>query len=513
MIARVLIQTPIGRSWSMSKTGRIIFMVIVCCSVYLPGKLCNARSDVLDLTLDNCIDRALRENLDLKSYYLGLESRRLSIIQAQSGFDPSLSLTMRRNESVSTTFFDYYKVHSIKSQSSIANFSIGQNIVTGADWGFGYYSTLSESNIETEKNYTSYLGFQLNQPLLRRFGTKVNRSPVYLAQLQSQSAIHDLEDRAVMLVYDVVREYWNLVYARETLMVREISLAHADSLLAYNEKGLELGIMTESDVLEAKSARVMRQQEVMDQKNAIRESEDALRRILNMTSEEDWNLNLIPTDTPDMSHQDFDSEEALAKALSLRPDYKRAELAMKEYEMNAVLAKNALLPGLDLNANYRLNGSGKTYTKNIRDLGNTDEYGWMLGLVMSYPIRNRDARADYEKKQIDIRRASLTLENLRNGIISEIRSSIRNEQMSREKIDVAKISVELNELKLKAEEERFRNKLSSSYYVLEFQKDLADALNQYNRAIMDYALAVAEYRKACGTLLEDMNIRIMADVR
>ncbi len=105
----------------------------------------------------------------------------------------------------------------------------------------------------------------------------------------------------------------------------------------------------------------------------------------------------------------------------------------------------------------------------------------------------------------------MILEDFKSQIMSEIRTSIRNVNINREKIDVARLSVEVNELRLKNEEERFRNQLSTSYYVLQFQSDLSNARNIYNKALMDYTLAVAEFQKAKGTLLKDLNISIISD--
>jgi len=465
----------------------------------------------LQLTLDECIDHALRENLDMKVYHLGLRSYELSTVQAESYFDPSISWRMGRDESVTPNYFEYFEVKSIERHISNLNFTLGQNLSTGADWGVGFYNTLSKSNIETEKNYTSYLGFNINQPLLRGFGKKFNRSNIYLAQINTQSAAHNLENNAINLIYEVQNAYWNFVYARETLKIREISFAQADSLLAYNKKSFEVGILTASDVLEARSALVSRQQEVLDQKNQISACEDVLRRLLNITSEEEWDLKLIPIDKPVILPVYIDGEAALEEALNFRPDYKNAQKVLEQNEIYLALAKNSRLPSLNLNTSYNIHGSGSTLSKDMRDLGDTDAYGWQLGLLLSYPLRNRNAKADYEKKQIDIKQALLTLENLKSQIMSEIRTSIRNVNINHEKIDVARLSVEVNELRLKNEEERFRNQLSTSYYVLQFQSDLSNARNIYNKALMDYTLAVAEFQKAKGTLLKDLNISIISD--
>jgi len=93
--------------------------------------------------------------------------------------------------------------------------------------------------------------------------------------------------------------------------------------------------------------------------------------------------------------------------------------------------------------------------------------------------------------------------------MTEIRASLRNVEMYRERIDVARLAVEVDRAKLRTAEERFRNNLTSSYYVLQFQTDLANSRNLYNKALVDYALAIVELNKAQGTLLQDLNITIM----
>ena len=463
----------------------------------------------MEFSLNECIDRALRVNLNFKVSQLGLHTEDFNIIQAESQFDPSLSLSMNRNQSETPTFFGYYNVDKITSKSTQANFTLGQNISTGANWGLGFYNTLSESNIETEKNYTSYFGINLNQPLMKGFGKKVARSNIYLARLSRESTAHDIENSAMTLIYNVQNAYWNLVYALESLRIRELSLEQADSLLAYNEKGFEVGILTESDVLEAKSAQLSRQTEVIEQRNSIRALEDNLRHLLNITSDDGWKLRLIPTDRAEVSEIDLDLESSLEKALEFRPDYKIFQKSLEQDELQLDVAKNNMYPDLNLSARYRIDGSGTTLGKDLRDMSEFDAYGWSLGLLFSYPLKNRNARAHYEKMQINVKRTNLILDDLKNQIMIELRNSIRNVEINREKIDVGKLAVEVNELKLRKEEERFRNQLSTSYFVLQFQSDLATARNEYNKTMIDYTLAVAELQKARGTLLKDMNILII----
>lgn len=352
-------------------------------------------------------------------------------------------------------------------------------------------------------------GFSVTQPLLRGYGSKVTRSGIYIARLSQESSIHDVENQAVDLVFLVQQAYWNFVYAHQTLRVRELSVEQADTLLAYNRKGLELGTLTQSDVLEAESMLLSRHQDVLDQKRIIRDAEDSLRRVINLTGEDDWRTGIVPLDEPSMRDIEVDTAGAMKKALALRPDYKIARKQIEYDEFNRDLARNGLKPSLDLSARYNVHGSGTSYGKDVKDMGDFEQYGWNVGLVFSYPLRNRDAKAEVEKREIDIKRADLALRELENSIMTDIRAAVRNVETLRESVDVAKKNVEVNELKLRIEEERFRNQLSSSYYVLQFQKDLADSRNQYNKAVIDYMMSINELQKSQGTVLQDMNISII----
>lgn len=471
-----------------------------------PGR-CGERE--MRLALDECFRRAMSDNLNLKISALGIRYDELSVDMAWSSFDPALSFRMNRGQSESPNFTSYIPVDRITQKTSTVNLTLGQKLSTGGNWGFGAYNALSESNIELIKNYSSYIALSLNQPLLRGFGKKVSYADIYIARLSGDASIHTVEEDAVSLLAQVERAYWNLVYTREALAVKEMALAQADSLLVYNEKGRELGLFVEADVVTARSAFLSRKQEVLEQQNQIRVAEGDLKLLLNLASGEGGDVRIVPVDMPSLPDVDLDADAAIKAALRLRPDYLAALNGIEQQKIRFAVTRNALLPGLDLNASYRLNGSGATLDKNLQRIGEADAFGWSVGLNLSYPLRNRSAKTAYEKSEIELMRAQLSLESLRSRIITDIRSNTGKVATNRERIDVARLAVEANELKLRTEEERYRNRLSTSYLVIQYQTDLANSRNLYYRALMDYILSVLELRQAKGTLLNDMNISII----
>ena len=161
------------RSCSMKHVKVCITVVVYLLLPFiLLAKPVAAEENILKLSVDDCIEYALTKNLSLESSRLGIRLNELSVIQEESAFDPGLSLNLTRGKSEQPNYTSYIPVSAIESKTTRLNFTYGQNLTTGANWGVGIYNTLSESNIELEKNYTSYLGFSVNQPLLKGFGKK-----------------------------------------------------------------------------------------------------------------------------------------------------------------------------------------------------------------------------------------------------------------------------------------------------------------------------------------------------
>lgn len=477
------------------------------------GALCmsgvaTAQEHTMNMSVQDCIDRALTQNLNLHAQKLGLDISNLTITQEKAAFDPTLSLSASRGESNSPNYTSYIPVSTIEQKSSNASLTLNQRLSTGTYWDMGFYNTLSESNIEDEKNYTSWLGFSVRQSLLKGFGREINRTGIYVAELESEAAVYDLEEQALELVGQAVTTYWNLVYARQTLHIYELSRAQADSLYAYNKKALELGVKTESDVLEARSALLQRDQDILDQRAAIRDIEDQLKKILNIAEED--NVRIVPLDELAQTDITVDVPRLFNEALEYRPDYKRALIRIEEQDQYITVAENNTRPDLNLNASYRLNSSGTTYGDNVENLSEHDTYGWEVGLSLALPIRNRDAKATLAKRRIERDRSDLLIQDLKDQIMTNLRIAARAVESNREKIEVAALAVEVNELKLRMEEERFRNHLSTSYLVLEYQTDLANSRNAYKRALVDYTNAVTELKRTQGTLLRDHDINIVS---
>jgi outer membrane protein TolC len=81
-------------------------------------------------------------------------------------------------------------------------------------------------------------------------------------------------------------------------------------------------------------------------------------------------------------------------------------------------------------------------------------------------------------------------------------------ETNRQKIEVGKATVEFNKQKVDTGQKRQNVGLATSFEVLKFQSDLANARSNLLRAVIDYNKAIVELERAKGTLLGRLGIKV-----
>lgn len=460
-----------------------------------------ADSPVKELSVVECIATALENNPSLDLYLHDIHTNDLITIQKNAYFDQSLSMTFSKNKERDSVYEKYYGSTFLNETNSLLNAFIGSPLKHGGSYQFGYETVLEESTVDLEKNFKGYFGIALVQPLLKNFGKKVNTTDISLSKIDKRITEELFRTQASLVLLDVLTAYWGLVQARQTLTVKESTLAQADSLLEYNRRGVADGVKTETDVLEVLSEQLLRQQDVVQQRSIVSYYEDQLRYLLNFDNEAAEPVMIIPTDIPRVSEKSITLDEALGKAMENRPECRIIQHTIERSEVELSFAGNQKLPSLDMSLNYQFKGSNTTYSKHLRDIGDGKEYGWMASFLLSYPIKNRYAGAEYQKKYIATQRARQELDSIRKRIIAELKDALRQIEVNRRMVELSEKNVAANQAKLEREQAKLENQLSTTYFVLQFQNDLADAKNMYNKVLADYALSVDNLRRITGEMV------------
>jgi outer membrane protein TolC len=155
-----------------------------------------------------------------------------------------------------------------------------------------------------------------------------------------------------------------------------------------------------------------------------------------------------------------------------------------------------------------LAGLGGNYTDSVNSNFSGDYYNYGGGLVLSYPLGNRSAWSTYNKRQLEAKNAEAVLMNVRQQIIVGVREAVRRVQTDFKRIETTRSARIMAEKQLQAEQERLKVGLSTTRFVLDFQRDLAIAQGNELRATVDYNKSLSNLARHKATTLDRYNLQL-----
>lgn len=475
------------------------------------------------LSLADAALRALQHNLDINISRQTKDSRIADITVEQAKFDPTLSVNGQYNRTVNPlnrpvfggTGGSLNSIETFDQRNHAVTVDATTNLLTGGNIDLNYSPSRSNVNQNVATGflfnpaYTGGLAMTLTQPLLRNAGVDITKTFINIAQNNATVEEHVFRDRVMTVLATVEQTYWEVVFANENLKVAEAALKAAQELLASNRAKAKAGVMSIVDVLQAEAAVASRVEQVLIAEKAIRDQEDQLRRLLNPAEEDlrqDTRLTLL--DQPVVSLDPISLQEAIDTAIEHRPEIVQAKKNIDTSELNTKFAKNQLLPTLSFQGTMGLAGLGKDYGDSLNRNLSGDYYNYGAGLVLSYPLGNRSAWSTYNKRQLEGKNAEASLVSVRQQIIVGVREAVRRVQTDFKRIETTRSARIMAEKQLQAEQERLKVGLTTTRFVLDFQRDLATAQGNELRATVDYNKSLSNLARHKATTLDKYNFRI-----
>ena len=128
--------------------------------------------------------------------------------------------------------------------------------------------------------------------------------------------------------------------------------------------------------------------------------------------------------------------------------------------------------------------------------------------MLSYPLGNRSAVSQFNKRQLEGRSAQASLQSVRQQVIVGVREAVRRVQTDFKRIETTRSARIMAEKQLQAEQERLNVGLSTTRFVLDFQRDLATARGNELRAVVDYNKSLSNLARTKATTLERYKIEL-----
>jgi outer membrane protein TolC len=515
---------------STARTSRFISLLGALAGVAAIGL---AGPQELQLTLEDCILKAMKNNLNVAAEVIGPEMAGMSVTKATEKFYPVLGLGYNRENTNSASFSYIDAAEQITTRYNDASSQIDLLLPTGTELSaqFFSYKTDTNRNFQTiNPRYGSTLLLGLKQPLLKDFGLNVNRREILVARNNRDVSEHQLRAVLIETIYQVEEAYWNLVHSIEYLKAKQQSLDLARDLLSKNQKEEEVGMIAPIEILSAQAEVATREADILQARVMVSNSQDALRTLMNLEAEkENAGAAVVPTDTPVSEKRDVSLEESLALARANRPDLLADQVDLGTKEIDVGYFRNQLLPKLDLQASYwspGISGTQILYLDNdpltgvivgmvpgsssdsIRDAFKFRYKNWSVGLTLTLPLSSLLTKSDYVLAKASREQAVLKLQHREQQVALEVRNAVRAVQTNYERVQAYRLARELAAGKLEAEEKKLQVGLSTNYIVLQYQRDLADARTAELLASIDYNLSLAGLERVQGTTLKTWNVRL-----
>ena len=449
-----------------------------------------------------------------------------------ASYDPTLNVNAGiEHQTLPLSNLAVNGVPTLQTNSSLVSANFSQAFPTGTSISFEFdNSRLTTNSINTNLSpgLNSFYRVTLRQELLAGFGFGPNLRFLRIAKNNKKISDIAFKDQVIATVTQIENIYWDLVSAFQQARVNEQSLAFANQTLENAKKQLQLEAIPEMDVLKAEAEVSKRDQELTVARSTLQLQESLMKNALTRTLDNPAleEMPVVPTDSMQTTAAEGDEPilDLIDRALHNRPELLETDVDLLNRQISRKAARNALLPSLSLIAFYGGTGlAGELNPVSVDqtpppvppDLGgaiqnafNNSSPDYFVGLNLNIPFRNRVAKADQYRSELEYRQASLRKEQLKKQIRIEVRNAQYALEQSRARVEAAGKARDLAARTFEITRKEQDLGAVSSYQTTTAQRDLSIAELDLVTAMTTYQKARVELDRATGATLEHNGVLI-----
>ncbi len=315
------------------------------------------------------------------------------------------------------------------------------------------------------------------------------------SKLVREAAILELRGVINDALLTVRTRFYDVLLARESIKVREQSVALLQEQLQNAKNRFEAGASSSFEVLRAEVALANAQPALIQARNAFRLAIEELRQALGFANTEGDNLKKVPEFVGELKAEptSFDLKSSLEAARGNRPELARLSKLEEAREQGVRVARSSYLPSVDAVAGYQWRKTG--LSDRFRDAAD----GWLVGVQSQWNVfdgratagRVAQARSLLAQAQLTRGETELSIEVEVRRALSSLQEAWELAEASRKVVDQAAEALRLANVRQSAG-------TATQLDVLTSQVDLTQARNNQLQANYNYLVALAFMRKAMG---------------
>ncbi|QHS53961.1 TolC family protein [Edaphobacter sp. 12200R-103] len=421
-----------------------------------------------------------------------------------------------------------YNVPTLQLNTNVGNVTYTQSFPTG---------TTIEATLNNDRETTnsprsllnptlnSYYQVVVQQQLLAGFGFGPNLRYLRIAKNNQKISDQAFKLQVITTITQIANMYWDLVAAYEDEGVKSRALDFAKQTLDSGRKQLQLQAIPAMDVMKDEAEVANREQDLTIAKTALQFQELLIKNALTKNLDDPIleAMPVHPTDSSSVNDPQADRqvEDSIALALRDRIELTESDIDLENRRISRDAARNALLPTVALTAYY--GGTGLAGIQNpsappstapvsfggaLQNAFNNSAPDYFVGLTVKVPLRNRVAKSDQYRSELEARQAELRLQQLKKQIRIEVRNAEYALEQSRARVDSARKARDLAQKTFDITAKEQELGAGSNLQTLTARRDLSAAESALVAAMTAYQKAKVELDRSLGTTLEANHISI-----
>ncbi len=371
-------------------------------------------------SLQQCIDYAIENNIQIKQQSLATQYGENQVRQAKSNRLPNLNASFSNDYSFgrSLTYLNTYK--------NVNSASVSGSLAT---------------------NFTLFNGITLTNTIKQR-------------ELDLQATIQDLQKAKDDIMLSISASYLEILFAEELVTVTKAQIEMTQQQLDRTKELVNAGSLAKGALLEIEAQKAKEELQLVNDENRVKLGYLALYQLLELPISESFKIEkpTLPEVKANVSLSN--SIDVFNSAIEVRPEIKAAQLRVESALKQLDIAKGYRYPSLSLGANYYnlynnkysdIRGDKINFKEQIKNNGRAG-----IGLSLRIPIFNRNqVNVGISNATLQISDYEYRLQTARNTLRKDIEQAYTNALASFNRYISTKKAVSSMEEAFRYTEEKF----------------------------------------------------------
>ncbi len=375
-------------------------------------------------TLQDCIDYALQNNIQLKKNQIQKLIAEEDVEQSKAALLPSLSASTSQNI--------VYRPFVASGQSTVANGYVQSSIDKV------YYN----GSYGVNANWTVWNGNRNKNTI------KLNQITAEQAQADSVTSARSIEERIVQL-------YVQILYTHETIAVNEQSLETSKLNEQRGKTMVEVGKMSKADLAQLTAQRAQDEYNIVVAEANVKNYIFQLKQLLELTEAADFDI-AYPQYTDAQALEEIPALNTVyMNALDNRPEIRSALLAIEGSDVSLDIARAGKSPTIGISGAFGTNTTSMSSNSWANQLKTNLDLS--VGATLSIPIfDNRQTKTAINKARLQRENHLLDLKDKQKTLFNNIETFWINATTNQSKYKAAKVATESQEASYELLSEQFR---------------------------------------------------------